>query len=145
MRHIPAARLPAADLTGSGSDRVDSKASSSVSTPTLAAVSPNLTASFGHRLGDGRLNGEWSIELGEVPFSKLSRQLKTFEQQTRGTRWSTGHSHIDYIILFNALYPPLPFNKGTTQWPLPRSETVSVWKWSLTSPRKIVSLRAYPK
>lgn len=65
MRQSPAARLPAADLTGSGSDRVDSKASSSVSTPTLAAVSPNLTASFGERLGgDGRLSEEGLIELG---------------------------------------------------------------------------------
>lgn len=42
MRQTPAAMLPAADFSGRGSDLVDSKASSKASTPTLAAVSPNL-------------------------------------------------------------------------------------------------------
>lgn len=52
MRHTPAARLPAADFTGSGSVLVDSKASSKASTPTLAAVSPNLDGEGG---GDARV------------------------------------------------------------------------------------------
>lgn len=69
MRHTPAAMLPAADFTGSGSDRVDSKASSKASTPTFAAVSPNLGGEGG---GDERVGG-----LGQPVCARIFQHART--------------------------------------------------------------------